>query len=106
MNYRDLFTLIIIFIIVLIIGLNFAEKGVYSAMGLDSPPQSFNFRMNKNRDYHICILGKDFTYNKAYKIGEIYGNKRSLHIKIANKKIHLTPMVNAKIIKDKLSNLD
>lgn len=95
MIYKDLLTLIIIFLIVLALGLRMAEEGVYSTMGLDKKPASFDFAFNvRDRTYDLSILGRHWQFTSILKITDFYADRKKISIKFLGKDIEFHPLIN------------
>jgi len=93
--YKDLLTLIIIFLIILAMGLRLAETGVYSTMGLDMKPASFDFCFDpRTRSYDISLMGKNLQFAATFKIADFYADKKMFSIKISGRDITLYNLVN------------
>jgi len=98
-NYKDLLTLIIIFLIVLALGLRLAETGVYSTMGLARKPASFDFCFDpRTRSYDISIMGVHRQFAATFKIADFYADKKMFSIKISGRDITLYPLINLGIV--------
>ncbi|WP_422444109.1 histidine kinase [Thermoanaerobacterium sp. DL9XJH110] len=106
MIYKDLITLIIVFLIILVLGLRIAEEGVYSTMGLDVGPRSFAFEIRDDRSYGISILGKKINLRSVYRIGDFYADRGRISIEIAGRKYSFCPMVKAGFPPMRGHNLD
>lgn len=94
MNYKDFFTLMIIFLLVLTLGLRVAEQGVYSTMGIETRPRTFDLDFNKNGVYNINLLGKNIELNKIYKIGELDITDRWVTLKFLDRQIQFCPVIS------------
>ncbi|NLZ52024.1 MAG: histidine kinase [Thermoanaerobacteraceae bacterium] len=93
MIYKDLITLIIIFVILLTIGVRIAEKGLYDTMGLDLRPKSFDFDFQSDRVYSFTVFGNSLKLQKYYRIGDIFAHKGHLSLVINGKKISINSLV-------------
>jgi hypothetical protein len=106
MIYKDLITLIIIFIILLTIGIRIAEKGLYDAMGLDLRPRSFDFDFESDRIYSFTVLGNSLKLQKYYKIGNIFAYNGQISFIINGRRFTFNSIIPTGVmLKDPL-NLD
>lgn len=107
MNYNDLLTLIIIFLIVLTLGLRLAEEGVYSTMGIDKRPTSFDFYLDvSDRHYELCFLGNTFSLKKTFKIANFYADRRMIIIKTPQHELTLYTLIPTGLKLNSGVNLD
>ncbi|ADL07664.1 hypothetical protein [Thermosediminibacter oceani] len=90
---KDLFTLFLIFAVVLVLTLRFAEVRVYSTMGLDIAPITFDFKILPDRTYDFCVLDRRFSIRQFLKIGDFYADRRRVDIKFAGMNIIIPNMV-------------
>jgi len=100
MNYKDLLTLIIIFLMVLTLGLRTAEQGVYSTMGIETRPQIFDLDYHSDGVYNLNIMGKNFELDKKYKIGDLNIIDRLITLKINEKEIKFSPIISLHFLKE------
>ncbi|TYP54991.1 hypothetical protein [Thermosediminibacter litoriperuensis] len=93
MYIKDLFTLFLIFAVVLVLGLRFAEEGVYSTMGLDITPMTFNLKILPDGTYDFFILGRRFSLRQLLRVSDFYADRRKVDIRIAGLNISVPNMV-------------
>lgn len=106
MNYKDLISLLIIFILFLALGIRLAEQGVNSTMGLDLLPKSFSVSISKKQVYTFCVLGKSYEIQRTMKIGEIYAGRQQIAININGKKIIINTLIYTGVPFKNIVNLD
>lgn len=107
MNYKDLLTLIIIFLLVLAQGLRMAEAGVYSTMGLDMRPASFDFDFDlQSRVYDISFMGMRRQFTGTFKIADFYADKKIICIKFSGMDFTVHPLIDLGFILKSGTNLD
>ncbi|MGB9813245.1 MAG: hypothetical protein ACPLRZ_05250 [Thermovenabulum sp.] len=92
--YDDVKLIIIVFVILLIMFLRFAEKGVMDIMGIYSSPQTFDFKIYGNGNYKIEILGEDLEFNKKIKICDFYTENKNIIISKGGKEYSFSPLIN------------
>ncbi|HHV18031.1 MAG TPA: histidine kinase [Thermoanaerobacterales bacterium] len=106
MVYKDLITILIIFVIFLSLGIRIAEKGMNTIMGLDIRPKSFDFVILSDRVYNVIVLGNSIKLQKYYKIGDIFAGKGIINLNINGKKIKLDSIIPAGVMPKRRTNLD
>ncbi|MGI6425295.1 MAG: histidine kinase [Tepidanaerobacteraceae bacterium] len=106
MSYKNLIVITIIVMLLFVIGIREAEKGLYCIMGLDIIPRSFHFSLNDKNVLTLTILGNDLTLHRYYKIGDIYTERGYVSIKINGKKIGTNSLIPPDLLQKEPSNLD
>ena len=106
MIYKDLITLIIIFILLLTMGIRIAEKGLYNTMGLDLKPQSFDFDFQDDRVYSFTVLGNNIKLQKYYKVGNIVAYRGQISFVINGKTFTINSMIPTGVMLQERLNLD
>jgi len=106
MIYKDLITLIIIFIILLTIGIRIAELGLYETMGLDLKPKSFDFDFQRDRVYRFVVLGNSLKLQKNYKVGNVVVCKGNISIIINGKRFTINSIISTGVTLKERLNLD
>ncbi|MCG1012696.1 histidine kinase [Tepidanaerobacter sp. GT38] len=106
MIYKDLITLVIIFILLLTIGVRVAEKGLYNTMGLDLRPQSFDFDFQEDRVYSFTVLGSNIKLQKYYKIGNMVACRGQISFMINGKTFTINSMIPTGVMLQERLNLD
>ncbi|MCG0274771.1 MAG: hypothetical protein L5655_01230 [Thermosediminibacteraceae bacterium] len=92
MYIDDLIALFLVFVVVLALGLRMAEEGVYSIMGLDTDPLTFDLKVLPGGQYDFCILGSRFSLKQTLKLGEFYADRRRVDIRIGGLNISVPTM--------------
>ncbi|MDI3481158.1 MAG: hypothetical protein PWQ97_813 [Tepidanaerobacteraceae bacterium] len=106
-RYKDFFTVIIIFLFVMILGLRAAEAGVYSMMGIDKKPESFDFNFDfQNRVYDFSILGVHRQFALTVKVADFYADKKTVRIKFKGKDFTIHPLIEMGFVLKNTGNLD
>jgi len=106
MNYKDMMTIIIIFLIFTILGVRTAEGGMYYIMGLEMTPESFDFNVFNDHSYVFNVMGKDYMFQKLYKIGDFYADRYRIILNVNGKKIKLNPIIYTGVSLKNRINLD
>ena len=86
MSYKNLIVITIIVMLLFVIGIREAEKGLYCIMGLDIIPRSFHFPLMIRMYRYFNDFGNDLTLHRYYKIGDIYTERGYVSIKINGRK--------------------
>ncbi|MDD4569854.1 MAG: histidine kinase [Tepidanaerobacteraceae bacterium] len=106
MNYKKFIVVIIIFVIIFVIGVRTAEKGLNAVMGLNIKLKSFEFFIFDDRIYNFVILGNSFKFQRYYKIGEIYADRGFISLQINGKKFWLNSLIPTGVVLKSRPNLD
>jgi len=106
MIYKDLVTLIIIFVILLTIGVRAAEMGLYATMGLDLQPKSFDFVFQRDRLYSFTVFGNSLELKKFYKVGNILASKGNISIVVSGKSFTINSIIPTGVMLRETANLD
>jgi len=105
MDYNDLLTLIIIFLVVLTLGLRTAEQGVYSTMGIETRPKTFDLDYYRDGVYNVNIMGRNFELDKKYKIGDLNISNELIILKFNGKEIKFSPLISLPFRNSFLNNV-
>ncbi len=106
MVYKDIITILIIFVIFLSLGIRIAEKGLNATMGLNIRPKSFDFAILSDRVYNVTVLGNSIKFQRYYRIGDIFASKGIINININGKNIRINSIIPAGVMPKRRPNLD
>ncbi|MCR4429833.1 MAG: hypothetical protein NUV45_02300 [Tepidanaerobacteraceae bacterium] len=84
-----------------------AEAGVYTMMGLDKKPDSFDFDFDfQSRVYEISLMGARRQFYGTFKIADFYADKKLVRIKLSGRDFTLHPLIDLGFILKSGVNLD